>query len=434
MTLLAPAYFFAALAVAAAVVALHFIVTREPRTAPLPTARFVPDHAVRAQSRAIQLQDLLLLAMRVALVLATGLALAQPVLAPARRPLARIIIADRSRAVADIASVADSARSLVRDGDVLILFDSTATVVTSSSDDSLSALRGSGARGRLSVALIAAFRAASVMQAQADSLEIAIVSPLAEEEFDAATDSIRALWRGTIRLISVPPAPPVLEPVIGLIARPNDPIRFALPSYPAGAPEATVRLVRDALGTGDSAWVREADRALVHWPTDLIAEPRVSRSATDTIGAVVAGEAVVVAPFVRVARLRPPAAAALRPAVWFDGEPAAIEQPLGNGCIRTVDIPVPERGDLVLQPRFAALVRALTEPCGGRPRLEPISAAHRAALAGVNPFTRVAGAVIAPARERTSPISRWLLLLALGLALAEVIVRRRITRPQATPA
>ena len=58
MTLLAPAYFFAALAVAAAVVALHFIVTREPRTAPLPTARFVPDRAVRAQSRAIQLQDL----------------------------------------------------------------------------------------------------------------------------------------------------------------------------------------------------------------------------------------------------------------------------------------------------------------------------------------------------------------------------------------
>ena len=57
-----------------------------------------------------------------------------------------IVIADRSRAVANAATVADSVRSFVEDGDALILFDSTATVVTSGADDSLSALRAGGAR------------------------------------------------------------------------------------------------------------------------------------------------------------------------------------------------------------------------------------------------------------------------------------------------
>ena len=376
--------------------------------------------------------------MRVALVLAAGLALAQPVLMPSRRPLARIILADRSRAVANMTSVSDSAHALVEAGDALVLFDSTATVVTNSTEDSLVALRASVARGRLSVALIAALRAASVMRAHADSLELVIVSPLVEEEFDAVTDSIRALWPGRIRLVDAPAVPPVPSPVVGLIARPDDPIRFALPSYPPDAPEATARLVRDALGAGDSAWAREGSRVLVHWPPQDPAEagqpvaPLRPRPASDTVGAVIAGDAVVVAPFVRSFALQPatlePRTSDLGPAVWLDGEPAATESRLGNGCIRTVNIPVPARGDLVLQPRFASLVRALTEPCGGRPRLEPVGESRRASLAGAASQERVARASIAPARAGETPLSRWLLLLALLLAFSEMIVRRRVMR------
>jgi len=50
MTFLAPLFLAAAAGIAALVVAIHFISTREPATVPLPTARFAPDRPVRARS------------------------------------------------------------------------------------------------------------------------------------------------------------------------------------------------------------------------------------------------------------------------------------------------------------------------------------------------------------------------------------------------
>jgi hypothetical protein len=76
LTFLVPAFLLAAGVVAGAVVAIHFIVTREPRTVPLSTARFAPARPVRAAARAVRLQDLLLLLLRVLMILAVGAALA----------------------------------------------------------------------------------------------------------------------------------------------------------------------------------------------------------------------------------------------------------------------------------------------------------------------------------------------------------------------
>ena len=76
MTFLAPLFLAAAAGIAALVVAIHFISTREPATVPLPTARFAPNRPVRARSRAFKPSDLLLLFCRAGLVLCAGAGLA----------------------------------------------------------------------------------------------------------------------------------------------------------------------------------------------------------------------------------------------------------------------------------------------------------------------------------------------------------------------
>src|SRR5262245_51448436 len=117
MIFLAPAFLLAAAAAAAVVVALHFIVTGDAPVVALPTARFAPEQPVRARARAIRLQELLLMLLRLCLILALGAGLAQPVLRPFRRSLGRIVVADRSRAVANPAEVADSARPFLSAAD-----------------------------------------------------------------------------------------------------------------------------------------------------------------------------------------------------------------------------------------------------------------------------------------------------------------------------
>ena len=79
------------------------------------------------------------------------------------------------------------------------------------------------------------------------------------------------------------------------------------------------------------------------------------RAVADTVGAVVAGDASVVAPFPRAWQ----APAGVAPARWVDGAPAALETPLGRGCVRTVGVPVADAGDLVLRPAFRRFVTVL---------------------------------------------------------------------------
>jgi hypothetical protein len=183
-------------------------------------------------------------------------------------------------------------------------------------------------------------------------------------------------------------------------------------------PLPTARFARGPLGAADSAWAR-AGHVLVYWPSATTGAVR------DTVGAVIAGDVVVVAPFVRSnAALSHSLALRRIAARWVDGEPAAIEERLGAGCVRTVAVEVPSRGDLVLQPRFALFVATLTEPCGGKAALEPVAAARRVALAG-------AGAMRAPSRAFDSPdtvptpAASWLVAAALALGALELLVRRR---------
>lgn len=426
MSFLVPGFLLAAGAIAAAVVLLHFIVTREPDQLALPTARFAPDRTIQARARRFEPRDLLLLLIRVTLVLAVGAALAGPVVAPPRREVIRIVMLDRSRAVASPGEAADSARALRGAGDPLILFDSQATVLERDIFDSLAAPSDPTVPGRISTALIAALRTASRIRDRADSIELVLVSPLVIEEVDAATDSIRSRWPGGIRLVPVTPRAAPLLPRVTLESDPRDPVSMALPPAPGNGSPGAVRVLRRLAGPDDSAWASQPGRVLVVWPADSGVPPGWTAGTPDTAGAVMAGGVVVVAPFARRVianpRSRPGELVVAR---WVDGVPAAVESPLGQGCIRTVTIEVPGAGDLVLDPRFGRLVSALTRLCGAAADYRPLEPAARARLAGENPGRRTAAAGIAPAERMATPASRWLLLAALLLMGLEALARRR---------
>jgi hypothetical protein len=411
VTLLAPGFLLAGVAAALAVLALHFLARQQPPRGWLPTARFVPDRQAHAPARALQPSDLLVLLLRMAAVVLAGLALAQPVTDAVRRPLARIVLLERSRAIANPAEAADSARSLLRGGDVLIAFDTAARRLPA---ESLAAVP-SQARGSLTSALLAAQRAARELAGRADSVELVLVAPLVREGLDAATAELRAAWPAGLRLVPVAAAAPPQGAITVTGAPGDDVIAAAVALMGLGSGVESVRVQRGAVTPADSVFAA-AGGALVVWPA-------VSAAPADTSGAfVVRGvasgdEAVVVATFARGA---PPAAGDTL-ARWADGVPAATERPLGRGCVRDVRIAPPPASDVMLREAARRALAVLAGPCGAPWALDPLPDSLRATLAG----SAGALAVARPARAATfPPLSGWLLLVAALLLVAETFARR----------
>jgi hypothetical protein len=375
MTFLAPGFFFASLVVAAAVVALHFIVTRQPRAGILPTARFVPNLPATATARATRPSDILLMLLRVLLVLAAGAGLARPILKPSRGAEARVILADVSRSSRDSAAVRDSVRSLYRNHDVIVAFDSSARIVVG---DSIASLHFSKARGNLSAALIAAMRAGSSLRDRADSMALVIVSPFAAEELDAATDSVRRLWPGTARIVRAG----AREPAADSTMRPS--VVWPMAGRPAGA---------------------------------------IARAKRDTVGAVLAGNALLVAAFERRWSY---SADSLRGAEviarWVDGEPAAIEWATQAGCTRSIAVPITQAGDLVIRTDYKRFVSAISTDCAARTATIPASAERVSNLTGTGGLA--AREAFRPRGDIHSNLAPWLFGIALIAAVAELFVRR----------
>lgn len=276
MSFLAPGFLLAAGLASLVVIGLHLLSTHDPKLEPLPTARFVPEVLVRATATTVRPTDLWLLLLRVALVLLFGAALARPVVTPPHSPVARIVAVDVSRAVGRPAELADSSRRYLAGASTVILFDSTARVVSRGAADSLSAPASTSApasksvpapkrtpaparQGSLSAALVAALRAAALLREGADSLELVVVSPFAVEEHDAATDALRALWPGRLTTVAVTPA----------VAKPQGPVE-----------------VEWADSSASALWIR--------------------RETPDTISGLRGNEAVLIYPFVRQWRAAAP--------------------------------------------------------------------------------------------------------------------------------
>ena len=427
MTFLAPGFFLASLAVAAAVVALHFIVTRQPRAGVLPTARFVPDLPATATARATRPSDLLLMLLRILLVLAVGGGLARPVLKPSRGTDARVILVDVSRAVKDPSPLRDSVRSIYRDRDILIAFDSAARIVAGDVGDSITALTPGVQRASMSAALISAMRAGSAMRDRADSIELVVVSAFAAEGMDAATSSIRDLWPGRARLVRI--ASPGTDTSRGhelsvIRAGANDPLVVT-----AGLVDAMTgtTIIRDGPASPGSIARGEA---AVEWP--VLTRPRgaVPRATRDTIGGALSGNSLVVSSFER--KWRYPSDSVRGASVvarWIDGEPAALEWKAGDGCSRSVSVPVAAAGDLAIRNDFVGFVAALTGPClSGLPFLpmDDQSIQMLGGRGGLAPRE-----AFRPRGDAHSSLAPWLLGLALVCAIAELFVRRR--KSQAIP-
>jgi hypothetical protein len=429
LTFAQPWALLAAVGAAGIIVALHFIARRRPRAMAFPTARFVPARSVRAPSRSTRPADIPLLLLRVLALLLLGAAFAQPALQPERRPIARVVALDLSASGRAVGDARDSAARYLRAGDLLVVFDSTARLITGDPRDSLDALEGSQAAGSLSAALAASTRAAASLRDRADSVELVLVSPFAAEEWDGATRALRKLWPGRARLVATAVASDstargsaridAARPVVEEGGGDDDPLSALAALMHDTASRTRVRIVRGALDAADSAWGGEVGHVLVHWPASVPAAwPK--REAVDTVGAVAAGSAVLIADFPRSAN--PPGGDARVVARWLDGAPAATESALLDGCVRSVAIPFPARGDLALGESARRFVRALSAPCGGARDLAPPGEARLAALRGEVHADAARFMTRGDAIEnRATP---WLLGAAALMLLLELLVRR----------
>jgi hypothetical protein len=135
----------------------------------------------------------------------------------------------------------------------------------------------------------------------------------------------------------------------------------------------------------------------------------------------------VVFPFERRWRADPGDTSATVLARWIDGEPAAVEHRLGAGCVRSVAIAVPARGDLILRPDFARLLGYLAAPCGFASR-RSVGPPDPVMLAGRGPLA--SNATLPAPEVIEAPLVPWLLAAALLLALLELRIRRPTTRPE----
>ena len=428
MTFLAPWALLAGVLAAAGVVALHLVARRRPASYPLPTARFVPDRRTLVSRASRRPRDLLLLLLRVLLILSAAAAFARPVLTPRRSAIARILLLDRSAAVANPAEATRRARELVSDGvpTRLIAFDSAVAVL----DEELGVLDSldrvppthGGRVASVSALMAAARRLGSEIGAGADSVELALVSPLTDREVDAASDSIRALWPGRVRLVPIAATPATRAmPPLGRAVRAEDVLGPALGGRTVREDTHAVRLVRGEPSGADSALARSGG-VVVRW--DSIG----TRTAVPL--AVAMGDDVVVATLARTSRDSDGVVLAR----WADGSPAAIERPLGEGCLREVAIGVPVSGDLPLSPTFQRIVNGLTDACASV-RVDagmPLDSARRAAFIG--PARVARGSALADSAERPTPITSWLLGVALACALLELLLRRSYGEPGAAEA
>jgi hypothetical protein len=372
----------------------------------LPTARFVPGGDARAASRASRPTDIPLLLLRILALLLLGAAFARPVTRTSGAALARVVIADRARGATG--DVRDSAATVLRAGDRLVIADSGARIVRDGAADTLRALAMSGARGSLSAALVAARRAARELTPRADSVELVVVSPVTADEFDAATRPLAAEWPGRIRVIRTKPAPLVRQRITLVTSTPNDPLSPAVAALAGGAGVARTTIFARELTGADSALAR-AGGAVLHWPP--------LAAGTITARGVWATGVTLVAPLGR----RAVDTAGTVIARWADGGAAVTERGIGSGCIRDVGVGLPLAGDLTLQPAFARFLRAVTLACGERLAPVPVADSLISSLARAG---AAAEARLLRSDDESSPLAPWLVGAALLVLSAEWLARR----------
>ena len=416
MSFLAPGWIALAAAASLMVAAIHLIAWRLPRTVILPTARFVPDEQARRAARTVRPADLLLLALRVAILMLGGVALARPVIRSSPSGTANVIAIEWSAAVADAADLMATVRSVPRaDETSFVVFDTSATLVDGEDAlvQALSRPRASG--GSLSLGILGAVREARRLSSDYETVSIVLVSPFTRSSLDEATEEIRRTWPDSIQVRRVAAASRVPEPVVTeLSGSGDDPVLAALRLARAnGFVRGTSRVVRGIASASDSAWV-DSGRVLVEWPA-------AAAGAADGVNGVRAGDHTAIGHFIA----RPINDSGRVVARWVNGRAAAREVGAGAGCIRTIGFDVPDIGDFVLTPSFQRLAAELVGPCIGSAVqiAEALPDSLVASLAA--PLENVPVAARPDVGRAPNRTAAMILSVAILLLMLEILVRRR---------
>ncbi len=440
--------------------ALHLIRRRPPTRAALPTARFLSEDA-RTSVRLSRPTDLLLLALRMLLLLLAGAALARPRWLPAPEGTSEIVLLDRGAAMAPgngwARAVALARRALLaEDGTArgeLVLFDTAAVRierrrVTAALFDSLAAKRPDAPRASYAAALGAILPAARELRG-ADSVRVTLLS---RPRWSAWSDGLPLLrestWRGAIAL-------PDLGPIAtaGDSASKTGDAKRATTIGPAGAGqfvapalEATGWIVSRADGTTALSADSAALYVLLAPPSSAAAASLAEHArggATVLVGRNgVTAEMGDVVPWTGIGResraggwmwidgqrLSAPEAARGQPrpgaipiAFWDDGRPAAVASRVGRGCVvfAATDLEGGEMPFSAVYPRALDRLARGCDPSAGEGDA-PLDAGARAVLRGTGPAALPASTI--PGAGGGIPLGRWVMVLALLVAIAETVV------------
>jgi hypothetical protein len=412
--------------------------------------------------------DLFLLALRVLFLLLLGAALARPSWRPLPRGVTEVVLLDRSAASAGepwVRAVDVARRVLVApDGTArgeLVLFDTAAERIsrlrlTGAMFDSLAAGGAGGATSDLTAAFRALPSAAADLRG-ADSIRVRLVSTLPAAAWTPGVARLRrAAWPGAVEVDDVgPPADESLHEAprsagARVIAAGDDGayVRAAL-----GAMGHDVSIARPDGAVDDAGvFVTLAPVARVEYLLDrasdgatLIVTAAAAASFRDALpwrGGDGAPEAAAGA--LRFsADVRPEGARSRAPggpapdarviAAWEDGRAAVAAREHGSGCIVFVATDL-EEGTLPLSAHYPLAMGRLATACDSPPAAPAglrLDAGALALLRGEGLPAAIPAAEVAGERAAGGiALGRWLLALALSLALLETFVahRRRIAQ------
>lgn len=402
LTFALPWFAVAGAVAALAIVAAHLITVRTGRPRPLPTARFVERAAERAVVVERRPTDPLLLALRAGALLLAGLALARPVMPIAQREPVPVVIAH-------LAGALDTAEALER--------------AQSGSGDRVIVSRATS----LTAPLIQGLQQAAALGSRGHPVSLRVVSAFARSGMDSATLAVRRMWPGQIDVERVPRAADGARAAqVRFVGEADDPLRFGLGLLSVVANARDTVIVTRGIPTSSDSAAAARGHAVVHWPVEGASGPFEAVERPDTVQGLTTGSYTLVAELPRRARLRDAATgdtgwvATMR---WVDGEPAAVESRLGEGCVRHVGFAAPDAGDLVISPGFQRILRSLVAPCDARISGAHPSDAEIAQLAGTGPREALLRPAFAGAA--TSIASQVLLAAALVFLLIEMLLRRR---------
>lgn len=385
------------------VVAAHLLTRQRPRALALATTRFLPAGMLEATTLQPIPMDRWWLLLRLLILGLLAVGVAQPVATIARVPTRTVLLLDRTLPL----PAQRQALTTLSASDAVIAFDTSAALSAPGA-----AVTRTSRTSQLSAALAQLAHARDSLSRGATRLRIAIASGFAGASLDPATQSIRELLPDSIALLPVvlPPDSGIARGTVIVHAAGDDPIA------------ATARLLGDSIARAGTiiersgALTREDSAAATAGATVLWWSTR------DANG-VPALQALTVASTTWIAPMTRDSSATQLPervvGWWADGSPAMRESQLGEGCVLRFGAGLPAAGDHTLSLSAQAWLAAVLTSCD-----RPPAAVHEPPPWLSSPPARSGTAAARPVE--LSAAAPWLIGGALALALAELLLRRRI--------